>query len=125
MTISFKVSGQPQGKARPRFVNGHIYTPKCTKIYEADVKKAYLAVAQGYYFKDEPVSLVVTAYLKRAKSNRRKFATTKPDVDNILKAILDGLNGVAYNDDKQVIKLSIEKFYDDDDCVVVNISDYE
>lgn len=39
MTISFKVSGQPQGKARPRFVNGHIYTPKCTKIYEADVKK--------------------------------------------------------------------------------------
>ena len=52
MTISFKVIGQPQGKARPRFANGHIYTPKGTKVYEADVRKAYLAVAQGYYFKD-------------------------------------------------------------------------
>ena len=80
MTISFKVIGQPQSKARPRFANGHIYTPKGTKVYEADVKKAYLAVAQGYYFKDGPVSLVITAYLKRAKSNRRKFATTKPDI---------------------------------------------
>lgn len=51
MTISFKVIGQPQSKARPRFANGHIYTPKGTKVYEADVKKAYLAVAQGYYLR--------------------------------------------------------------------------
>ena len=128
MTISFKVIGQPQSKARPRFANGHIYTPKGTKVYEADVKKAYLAVAQGYYFKDGPVSLVITAYLKRAKSNRRKFATTKPDIDNILKAVLDGLNGVAFDDDKQVANISAHKLYcnnaDDIPYIIVKLDNF-
>lgn len=35
----------------------------------------------------------------------------KPDIDNILKIVLDGLNGVAYADDKQVIEVRCRKFY--------------
>lgn len=35
----------------------------------------------------------------------------KPDCDNIAKAILDALNGVAYDDDKQVVRLHVEKEY--------------
>lgn len=32
----------------------------------------------------------------------------KPDIDNIAKSIMDGLNGVAYEDDKQVVRLEIQ-----------------
>ena len=37
--------------------------------------------------------------------------TTKPDCDNIIKVVLDALNGVAYYDDKQVVSVSCEKYY--------------
>lgn len=113
MTISFNVSGQPQGKARPRFANGHIYTPKTTKEYETKVKRAYLRAAKNYSFKDKPVSLKIVAYLKRTKSNKRLFATAKPDIDNIVKAVLDGLNDVAFDDDKQVVNVTACKLYCD------------
>lgn len=49
--------------------------------------------------------------MQRAKSNKRQHATTKPDIDNIIKAVLDGLNGVAFKDDKQVTSIKATKFY--------------
>lgn len=35
----------------------------------------------------------------------------KPDADNILKAVLDALNGVAYEDDRQVVEVLCIKKY--------------
>ena len=49
--------------------------------------------------------------------------TTKPDIDNVIKAVLDGLNGVAYADDSQVVALSASKCYSDDPRVVVIVED--
>lgn len=49
--------------------------------------------------------------------------TTKPDTDNIAKSILDSLNGIAYKDDKQVVKLTVEKRYDEIPSVSVWISE--
>lgn len=42
---------------------------------------------------------------------RKKFATIKPDLDNIEKIVLDGLNGIAFKDDKQVIDSHTKKRY--------------
>ncbi len=49
----------------------------------------------------------------------------KPDIDNVIKAILDGLNGVAYHDDNQVVYVDGEKFYADEPCVIVEVRPYE
>lgn len=40
-----------------------------------------------------------------------KLPPGKPDIDNILKVVLDGLNGIAYKDDKQVVLTQCKKFY--------------
>lgn len=45
--------------------------------------------------------------------NNEIYPTIKPDTDNIAKSILDSLNGIAYKDDKQVVKLTVEKRYDE------------
>ncbi|WP_052807258.1 RusA family crossover junction endodeoxyribonuclease [Risungbinella massiliensis] len=37
------------------------------------------------------------------------YGKREPDADNLAKAFLDGLNNIAWDDDRQVRKLSIEK----------------
>ena len=43
----------------------------------------------------------------------RVYYNHKPDLDNLAKIILDSLNGIAFDDDKQVVKLEVEKYYSD------------
>ena len=52
-----------------------------------------------------------------------KLITIKPDTDNIAKSILDSLNGIAYLDDKQVIKLVVEKYYAEVPSVSIEIKE--
>ena len=90
-----------------------------TKNYEKRVVNCYLAQDGTLY--ETPVRVNITAYKGIPKSYTKKRtkaildgieqAVSKPDVDNICKIILDALNGVAYKDDTQVIRLSISKKY--------------
>lgn len=49
----------------------------------------------------------------------------KPDADNIAKIVLDALNGLAYEDDKQVTGLLVTKKYSEQAKVIVEISEVE
>jgi Holliday junction resolvase RusA-like endonuclease len=49
--------------------------------------------------------------------------TKKPDCDNIAKAVLDALNGIAYYDDSQVVTVTVEKLYSDTPRVEVEITE--
>ena len=129
----FKVEGQPQGKGRPRFTrSGHCFTPQATRDYEFLIASEYKA-AGGQLFSNY-VRVNIKAYYKIPKSttkvNRALMEkgllrpAVKPDLDNIVKAVLDGLNGVAYMDDKQVVFCSIEKFYATEPCIIVEVDNY-
>jgi Holliday junction resolvase RusA-like endonuclease len=59
-----------------------------------------------------PVAVSLAFFLKRPKSRRKdNFVETTPDIDNLEKAVLDGLNGVAYLDDKFVVVKNAVKRY--------------
>lgn len=113
MKIEFVVYGKPQGKQRPRFSrrSNSIYTPKNTQMYERQIAKAYRAAANGFSFGDKPVEIWITAVFAKAKTSKKEYPTIKPDIDNIQKAVFDGLNGVAYNDDKQILTAVIHKTF--------------
>lgn len=113
MRVEFTVYGKPQGKARPRFTRqgNRAYTPKETKLYEQQIAKAYRAAANGFSFGDKPVEIWITAVFAKAKTSKKEYPTVKPDVDNILKAVFDGLNGIAYSDDKQIISAVAHKTF--------------
>ncbi|NFR85696.1 RusA family crossover junction endodeoxyribonuclease [Clostridium botulinum] len=127
------VQGKITGKGRPRFWKGHAVTPPATKEYEKKVKQAYLE-EKGICFKT-PIKVNITAYFKIRKSytkkvkeairNGDKYPTIKPDIDNIGKIILDGLNKVAFEDDSQVVRLVVsKKWTDQEECVVFEINEY-
>ena len=48
----------------------------------------------------------------------------KPDIDNIVKIILDAMNEIAFKDDTQITKLNVEKKYSETESVFVKIEEY-
>ena len=128
MEIKFKILGKPRGKQRPRmcirFGKQITYTPKQTSEYEKLVKASYMAVSKIFFKKDIPLEINITAFFNGKFSNNA-WATKKPDSDNIIKIVLDGLNKVAYHDDAQICKLSFEKKYSKIPRVEVKIKSLE
>ena len=119
--ICFTVPGKPQGKARARtYYNAKkkvmsSTTPDKTVLYENFIATRYMEAAGEQRFSDG-------AYIKariKSSSKVKKTAmlsgellpTKKPDIDNIVKAVLDALNEVAYRDDTQVVELQVRKQY--------------
>lgn len=131
MIVEFVVYGKPQGKARPRFTrrSNSIYTPKKTEMYEAQIAKAYKAAANGFSFGDKPVEIWITAVFAKAKTSKKEYPTIKPDIDNVQKAIFDGLNGIAYNDDKQIVTATIHKCFcmleGEEPRILVTVTEYK
>ena len=110
--LGFTVPGKPVPQPRPRFTTigkyGHAYTPASHPItaYRAAVRAA--AIAAGAKPHTGLVWVFVIASFERppshsTKKGLKKNAPETPncDGDNILKGVLDALNGVAYFDDKQ------------------------
>jgi len=125
MQIHFQVEGDPKGKGRPRFSRAgkftRVYTDKQTLDYEA-VIKFFAAQAMG---STDPLETPVSVFLyirhavPQSYSKKRTEACLsgleqpckKPDIDNIAKTYLDGMNGVIFKDDTQVIDLHVKKVY--------------
>lgn len=127
MTIGFTVPGVPRGKARPRFVRatGHAYTPEETRSYEGMIRFAAAEAMKTSLFDapfDKAVSVNIIAKFappasysakKRARALSHLYRTGKPDIDQIVKVTLDGMNGVVYNDDAAVCYVTAVKLYTD------------
>ena len=130
--IEFTVYGIPKGKARPRFVRTkkgvRTYTPKSTETYQNDVLSAYMDKCQGEKLNGQ-IWARMTAYFTIPKSVPKKHRAgmiwydKKPDVDNIAKSVLDALQGIAYDDDKQIVTLIIDKRYGDTARVEVKLGE--
>ena len=123
--ITFIVDGAAVPKQRPRISGRRAYTPKRTKDYEERVLNAFRSSYSGFYpafGKDTPVSVEIRigqAIPKSWPKKKRLQAemgdivplSRNGDIDNIAKSILDALNGFAYEDDCQVVRLKITKSY--------------
>jgi Holliday junction resolvase RusA-like endonuclease len=135
--IKITVLGEPTGKGRPKFstFNGHAvaYTPSKTVNYENLVKLSYQQQCNDKpYPKEISLRAEIRAYFAVPKSvskTKRDMMlkgqinpTKKPDTDNIAKAILDALNGIAYYDDSQIVDLTVYKRYSDSPRAEVCIS---
>lgn len=109
------IIGNPIPKERPRHnaKTGITYTPAKTKNAERDIGIAYINQDGTLY--SGPVTVELKFYLRKPKKPLHEEPLKRPDMDNLIKTVLDGLNGIAYEDDKQIIKISAEKHWADDE----------
>ena len=121
--IEFEVIGKIQPKQRPRFKRCgafiQTYTPEPTLKYQKLVAESYMA-KYGEMKLSGALVMNIDAFFNVPKSLSKKKKLElygKPnvqhngDIDNVAKSILDGLNGVAYDDDTIVYDLHIRKYY--------------
>lgn len=128
----FIIPGKCVAKQRPRkALNGHIYTPQKTQEYEYLVGMSFLKLHYSNRKKfsaDVPLKVCIEVVNKlpkkyESKKDKSGLFPTHKDLDNQIKSILDGLNGVAYYDDSQVVEIVACKKYGADDFVKVSIEE--
>lgn len=124
------IPGTPVPKARPRTViqggRAHTYTPRKTRQWEETVRAvAMLHRPPAPY--EGPLAVTMVFYLPKPKSSKRRWPSVKPDLDNLIKACSDALNGVIWRDDSQIVKQTCEKRYGDhgDSRVEIEIEELE
>ena len=100
--ISFTIPTEPLSQPRPRLVNGHFLSnDKRTLAYKNLVK----SIASEVF--NEMLEGEICAKIKFYRATKRRI-----DLDNLLKPILDSLNGIAYKDDSQVTEIIALKYVD-------------
>ena len=136
MTASIQVilDGAPIGKGRPRFSFRskfpRAYTPAKTRSYEARLRGAAIKAMGSRKPFDGAMWVTVNAWLPipaswSAIKRRRALSgdirpTGRPDIDNIVKAACDALNGIVWTDDSRITELSVYKSYSDLPSLVIN-----
>lgn len=136
MIYEFEVPGKVIGKGRPRLnsYTGIVYTPTRTKDYESLVEQYFLLKYPRFKVFEGRIKVSIIAYFSIPKTTKKAdinemlenniSPTKKPDIDNIVKAILDSMNKFAFKDDNQITKLEVEKKYALEDKIYVKIEEY-
>lgn len=132
-SFSLRIEIEPVPKGRPRFTKfGKVYTPSKTKTYEKAIGEYWKQATKGFKFEREQAVIVNVMFglpMPKSASLKKKAEmasgrikhTKKADVDNLLKAVLDGLNKIAWEDDSQVIRVTAAKEYSKNPYVYIYI----
>jgi len=130
--IKLIIPGKPMGKQRPRVLkSGVSYTPKETVNYETLIKQLYIT---NHFRKqlEGPIKVTIYAYMPIPKSASKKKKeemragkirpTVRPDWDNIGK-MMDALNTIAFDDDKQIVDGRVIKLYSDEPRLEIHLEE--
>lgn len=136
MIYEFEVPSKIIGKGRPRLnsYTGQVYTPTRTKDYESLVEQYFLLKYPRYKTIEGRAKVSITAYFEVPKSTSKAMReqmldnvispTKKPDIDNVVKIVLDSMNKFAFKDDTQITKIEVEKLYAAEEKLYVKIEEY-
>ena len=126
----FTIPGPAQAKQRPRINRntGRVYTPGATSKYEKLVKESY---GDNPCFEDQFISIKILFKFEVPKSYSKKkrvealagnLRPTKADIDNYIKSVLDGLNKVAFLDDRYICSIEASKIFAEEAETIVEIN---
>lgn len=135
--IHFKIEGKSVPQGRPRAVRMgagvRMYDPPKSKAYKQMVAakvRSYMKI-NGIEMLEDPLIVHLNFYFKPPKSYTKKklklieegklHYTKLPDADNLAKSILDSCNNLLFEDDSQIVGLTIGKHYGHEDYVDVKV----
>ena len=136
MTLSFFIPGPPRGKGRPKFSTAGGFVRTYTDDQTASYENLVALAAKRALGEADPISEACAVFIRaefevpKSASAKKRAAmlegeiepTKKPDLDNLLKAVLDGMNKVAFVDDVLVTAIRAVKVYGRTPGVFVSVT---
>ena len=124
ISAPFFIAGRPIPQGSLKFINGHAIHVRAQDLalWRADIANA----AKAHTIKaDGAVKVDLKFVFHRPKTVKRKEPSVRPDLDKLIRAVLDGLTDVAYRDDEQVTDLTASKSYGEQQGVWIIVTDKE
>lgn len=122
--ISFFAEGRPVPQGSMKFIKpGVMIHARSAELASWRATIAYRAKEAGCHPIDSPICIKLRFQMPRPKTVKRTYPTVAPDVDKLIRAVLDGLTGVAYVDDAQVVRIVAEKVYGSPIGVHIEVND--
>jgi Holliday junction resolvase RusA-like endonuclease len=115
--LRFVVPGEPVAWQRTRINrSGYHFTAEKTRTAQATIAEAgglaFRAAFGLHPLLDEPLSLSIVAFCgTKAKRAHGRYRTTRPDLDNYVKTVMDALNGVIWLDDARIVHIDARKVW--------------
>jgi Holliday junction resolvase RusA-like endonuclease len=119
--IQFRVDGKPVPQGSMSAVNGHIFHSQGSALATWRASIAIAARYAGAKPSAQPISMTMVFIFQKPKTVTRSEPTVPPDLDKLIRAVLDGLTAVAYKDDAQVTEIRAIKIYGDRPGVEIQI----
>jgi Holliday junction resolvase RusA-like endonuclease len=121
--IEFFVEGKPVPQGSLVFMKGKPIHSGADRLatWRADI--ARLGKSAGCQPSDRPIAISLIFNMIKPKTVNRQMPTVPPDLDKLIRAVLDGLTGVAYKDDGQVVRISAVKIYSQKIGVQIGITE--
>lgn len=127
--VELKLRLKAVSKERPRKGrSGHMYTPKKTRDFEKKVAEMASTLSAPPYTCPVTVEIVVTEPIPKSYKGVKRLAAkhnliTPPrgDLDNKVKAVTDGLNGIVYIDDVQINTMKLSKCYGEEHSIYIKV----
>lgn len=117
MSLAIRIYGPPvaQGSMKGFVVKGRaiVTSNNAAKLKPWRQEIAATALANDFAPLEGPVTIMALFYVRRPPSRPKKYREPdkRPDLDKLLRAVLDALTGIAYHDDGQIVEASIQKSY--------------
>jgi len=110
----YTVDGEPIPQSRPRFGNGHVYSDQHQEKQGVQIQLVHQHA--GYQLFTGALKLDVTffmpvRYKQRLKEGIATYHKVKPDLDNLIKFLLDCCNTILFKDDNQISIIFARKIY--------------
>lgn len=109
---SFFVEGKPVPQGSLKFIHGRPIHERAADlaVWRANIARECRATGITKQV-DGSVWLRLVFFSMPPKTVKREEPYVRPDLDKLIRAVLDGLTGVAYDDDCQVTQIEAEKHY--------------
>lgn len=133
MRLRFDI--EPVAQARPRATRMgqgiRLYDPKKTADFKKQLRMLAIAEqieplqgslkAEIWFYREVQKSISRKEHDRRTAGIARPIV--KPDVDNYIKSTLDGLNGILWRDDAQIVDLIAHKYYADQPRIEIELEE--
>ena len=107
--MKITIKGDPHPMGRPRVVSGHVYYLSRDVEWREVIRWTCVKALQSQNRKQYEGALKVRVKFYRAQNpTARQYG----DIDNLLKGLFDGMTGIVFADDSQIVTVIAEKYQD-------------